>query len=213
MWLLGILVVIGSVLGGDILLRTMPRAPASPAGLVEATGAAARSGQAGVPEITRPVGKGLPIGSLAPDFELPDLQGKAHHLSEFRGKPVLMAFYCGCARCNMLAQILSTVLEEIPGEKPHNLVVTSIDPAALPRWSENAGFDGTFLLEKRNGSVATQYDGEACPRVYVLDKELRVRHVTPSPELEAGAQMILNPLAKALGSKWRVKGQAPGAPV
>lgn len=34
-------------------------------------------------------------GDLAPDFELDDVQGKHIRLSEFQGKPVLLAFLRG----------------------------------------------------------------------------------------------------------------------
>ncbi len=34
-------------------------------------------------------------GELAPDFELQDVEGKAVRLSDFRGKPVLLAFLRG----------------------------------------------------------------------------------------------------------------------
>ncbi|HUY62425.1 MAG TPA: thioredoxin-dependent thiol peroxidase [Candidatus Paceibacterota bacterium] len=33
------------------------------------------------------------LGSAAPDFTLPDQDGTAHALSEYRGKPVLLYFY------------------------------------------------------------------------------------------------------------------------
>ena len=34
-------------------------------------------------------------GDLAPDFELENVQGDRVHLSDFRGKPVLLAFLRG----------------------------------------------------------------------------------------------------------------------
>ncbi len=34
-------------------------------------------------------------GELAPDFELTDVQGRTIRLSQFRGKPVLLAFLRG----------------------------------------------------------------------------------------------------------------------
>src|SRR4030095_10194390 len=42
--------------------------------------------------------RGLPLGTVAPDFELPDLTGDRHKLSEFRGKDLLLIFFnpkCG----------------------------------------------------------------------------------------------------------------------
>jgi len=35
----------------------------------------------------------LEIGTVAPDFELPDQNGKLHRLSEYRGKKVVLYFY------------------------------------------------------------------------------------------------------------------------
>lgn len=35
----------------------------------------------------------LEVGSLAPDFELPDQNGKVHKLSDYRGKKVILYFY------------------------------------------------------------------------------------------------------------------------
>jgi peroxiredoxin len=34
-------------------------------------------------------------GEPAPDFELDDVQGNRHHLSDFRGKPVVLSFLRG----------------------------------------------------------------------------------------------------------------------
>ena len=45
----------------------------------------------------------LAIGSMAPDFELPDQNGNKHRLSDYRGKKVILYFYpkdntSGCTR-------------------------------------------------------------------------------------------------------------------
>jgi peroxiredoxin Q/BCP len=35
----------------------------------------------------------LQVGQMAPDFSLPDQDGKIHHLADYRGKTVVLAFY------------------------------------------------------------------------------------------------------------------------
>lgn len=35
----------------------------------------------------------LEVGTLAPDFTLPDQDGTAHRLSDYRGKKVILYFY------------------------------------------------------------------------------------------------------------------------
>jgi peroxiredoxin len=41
------------------------------------------------------MGKLITSEDLAPDFELEDVQGKRIHLSDFRGRPVILAFLRG----------------------------------------------------------------------------------------------------------------------
>ena len=40
-----------------------------------------------------PPGEGLDIGALAPEFTLPDSDGKSHSLSEYRGQKLVIVFY------------------------------------------------------------------------------------------------------------------------
>src|SRR6266480_4340008 len=47
---------------------------------------------------------GLPLGTLAPDFELPDLAGVRRKLSEFRKQNVLLIFFNPqCGFCTKMA--------------------------------------------------------------------------------------------------------------
>src|SRR5258705_809086 len=44
--------------------------------------------------------EGLPLGSAAPAFELPDLAGNSRTLTEFRGRPLLLVFFnTACGFC------------------------------------------------------------------------------------------------------------------
>src|SRR5215831_16650681 len=54
--------------------------------------------------------KGLPVGSEAPPFELPDLAGERKSLAQFRGEQVLLIFFNpACAYCRELAAKLAAL--------------------------------------------------------------------------------------------------------
>ena len=58
--------------------------------------------------------RGLRIGTVAPDFELPDLAGQRHKLSEFRGKDLLLAFFNPkCGFCTKMADDLAVLPDEL----------------------------------------------------------------------------------------------------
>jgi len=40
-----------------------------------------------------PLGEGLDIGALAPDFSLPDADGSTHSLSDYSGQKLVIVFY------------------------------------------------------------------------------------------------------------------------
>lgn len=40
-----------------------------------------------------PMGEGLDLGALAPEFSLPDGDGEFHSLSEYRGQKLVIVFY------------------------------------------------------------------------------------------------------------------------
>ena len=40
-----------------------------------------------------PMGEGLDIGAIAPEFSLPDGDGEFHSLSEYRGQKLVIVFY------------------------------------------------------------------------------------------------------------------------
>jgi peroxiredoxin len=145
------------------------------------------------------------VGQEAPDFTLPGMDGRQRRLYDFIGTRTVLTFLCGCARCQGMVHTLNE-MEEYRDDKPpyQHLAVARMDPEALPRWIEDTGYEGFVFVEVKDGPVMTRYQGEPCPRIFVLDPDFAIVHVTPSPEEGiVEPQEVLIPLSEALGSRWQ----------
>src|SRR5258708_28838360 len=70
---------------------------------------------------------GLPVGMAAPDFELPDLTGIRHTLSDFRDRHVRLIFFNPqCGYCTKMAPDLAA-LPEGDGDRLVPVVVSTGD--------------------------------------------------------------------------------------
>src|SRR6478736_5190881 len=71
---------------------------------------------------------GLPLGTVAPDFELPDLTGVRRKLSEFREQNVLLVFFNPqCGYCTKMAADLAALPTEAGDQRAVPIVVTTGD--------------------------------------------------------------------------------------
>src|SRR5437868_5289041 len=71
---------------------------------------------------------GLPLGTLAPDFELPDLAGVRRKFSEFRERNVLVVFFNPqCGFCTKMAADLAALPTEANDQRPVPILVTTGD--------------------------------------------------------------------------------------
>ena len=74
------------------------------------------------------------VGKLAPEFQLPNLEGQSISLSEFQGKPVLVNFWTTwCGPCRYELPFIQAIFEERPDE----LVVLAIDIGEDPSTVKN----------------------------------------------------------------------------
>ena len=79
------------------------------------------------PEQRREAG-GLPLGAVAPDFELPDLAGVRHKLSEFREQNVLLVFFNPqCGFCTKMAADLAALPADGGDQRAVPVVITTGD--------------------------------------------------------------------------------------
>ena len=130
--------------------------------------------------------RGLKLGAGAPDFELPDLEGNAHKLSELRGKDLLLIFFNPrCGFCTQMAGDLAALPLDGENGKAVPLVVTTGDAQENRQLLEKYGIRCQVLLQQEM-EVASRYHAQGTPMGYRIDKTGRI-----ASELTIGAQPLL----------------------
>jgi peroxiredoxin len=137
---------------------------------------------------------GLSLGTVAPDFELPDLLGVRHKLSEFREQNVLLVFFNPqCGYCTKMAADLAALPTEARDQRAIPIVVTTGDAAENRKLVEQYGIRCLVLLQQQM-EVAAQYRAQGTPMGYRIDGEGRI-----ASELAVGAEPLLRLATTAVG--------------
>jgi len=120
---------------------------------------------------------GTLINQPAPDFELPDLEGRVHHLMDYRGKIVIVNFWSSeCPHSERTDKIIvsmfgqwreDAVMLSIAANRNESLEVVKKTAAArrLPK-----------VLIDADHSVADLYDAQTTPHTFVIDREGILRY-------------------------------------
>jgi peroxiredoxin Q/BCP len=89
-------------------------------------------------------------GSQAPDFELPDQDGRAVKLSDFRGQPVVVYFYPKAATPGCTTQACGVRDHRADYEQAHAVVLgISPDPVAkVKKFHEKEGLNFALLADE-----------------------------------------------------------------
>lgn len=129
---------------------------------------------------------GLPVGSEAPDFELPDLMGVPRKLSEFRGRDLLLIFFNPeCGFCAKMAPDLAILSTDGSNSSAVPVVVTTGDADENRRFVERFGIRCVVLLQNEM-EVAAQFRAYGTPMGYRIDAQGRI-----ASELAAGVEPLL----------------------
>ncbi len=135
----------------------------------------------------------LAVGQAAPDFALPDAAGRTVRLSDFRGRPVVLAFSPldwspGCSR---QLDLYEHELDEFR-RRGVELVGVSVDSLySHGAWAAVRGISFPLLADfNPKGEVARRYqvwrepDGFSERALYVVDGEGVIRYAHVSPKLQ-----------------------------
>lgn len=117
-------------------------------------------------------GVGTSVGDLAPDFQLPDINGQMAHLSDYRGKPVLLNFWTYCAACKEEMPIIQHVYSNIEITAPGTIILgvnVTQEPDQVQQFVQYYGLTFDILLD-RWGTIASEYYIRQIPTTYFIDK-------------------------------------------
>lgn len=119
----------------------------------------------------------LDVGTTAPDFQVPDLEGKNVRLSDFKGRIIVLKLATTwCPSCSKQMEELREA-EKFLAE--HNVAVVTVylqDTREMVRQyhaKEGLSIPHSILID--NGRASRAYNIYLIPRVLVIDEEFKVR--------------------------------------
>ena len=125
----------------------------------------------------------LPLGTQAPDFSLPNVDGRTVSLSDFQGAPALLVIFL-CNHCPFVKHVANALAElgrEYQGRGVGVVGISSNDVANYPADSpeqmvaeaEMRGYSFPYLYDDTQG-VARAYRAACTPDFYVFDKNQKL---------------------------------------
>jgi peroxiredoxin len=143
-------------------------------------------------QTTHPI---LPIGSPAPNFELPGADGKTHKLSDYASSPVLVVvFMCNhCPIAQMYEQRVQKLYNDykdkgvavvaIEGNDPKALRIDELDSSdisdTLDEMKIRVAYKNLtypYLFDGDTQAVTRAYGPQATPHVFVFDQDRKLRY-------------------------------------
>lgn len=127
----------------------------------------------------------LPLGTLAPDFSLPDFDGKTVSLADFRGAPALLVmFICNhCPFVKHVADELAKLGREYQAKGAAIVGISSNDieahpadsPAEMKKEAEMRGYTFPYLYDATQ-QVAHAYHAACTPDFFLFDAERKLAY-------------------------------------
>lgn len=124
----------------------------------------------------------LPLGTPAPDFELPDISGRLYSLDDFKNTPVLVAFICcHCPYVKHVIKQFANVCNQFIRKGGAVVAVNANDldnypqdgPENMASDIKTYGFNFPYLLDETQ-ETAKAYKAVCTPDFFLFDKEHRL---------------------------------------
>lgn len=171
-----------------ILILAAACAPSSPTD--EAHASSARSGSAEGGNARVADSDEIP---LAPEFELPDLDGKLVRLSDSAGKVRLVDFWATwCPPCRDEIPMLNDLQREYGPQGLEVIAITDERVDVVRKFADEVGMHYVNLVDP--GEVSSNYRVIGLPTAYLIDGEGRIVETIPG----AKSRKVLEPLIQDL---------------
>ena len=125
----------------------------------------------------------MPLGTTAPEFSLPDYDGKTWSLDDFRGKRgLLVVFMCNhCPYVKHVAPELAKIADEYQPREIGMVGISSNDIAAYPddapeKMKEEAtaqGYHFPYVFDESQ-QIAQAYGAACTPDFYLFDADMKL---------------------------------------
>ena len=120
----------------------------------------------------------LPLGTAAPDFRLPDTDGKVVSVADFKNAPALVVIFM-CNHCPYVKHVrpgLAQLGRDYQAKGAAIVAINSNDaknypadnPAAMKEEVKSAGYTFPYLYDETQ-SVAKSYRAACTPDIYLFD--------------------------------------------
>ena len=139
--------------------------------------------------------KTLAIGSLAPDFHLPGVDGKSYSLKDFAAAKVLVVYFT-CNHCPTAQAYEARVKTLVEDYKDKSLALVAICPndatavrldelgytdlddtfAAMKIRAKDAGYNYPYLYDGETQKASFEYGALATPHVFIFDADRKLRY-------------------------------------
>jgi peroxiredoxin len=125
----------------------------------------------------------LPLGTTAPDFQLPDTNGKTVSLAQFKDKTALVVVFM-CNHCPYVVHIRAGLAQFANDYASKNVGLVGISsndvknypqdgPAKMKEEAKSAGYNFPYLYDESQ-AVAKAYRAACTPDIYLFDRGRRL---------------------------------------
>ncbi len=158
----------------------------------------------------------VPLGTIAPDFALPDTNGRMVALADLSGaRALLIAFLCN--HCSYVRHIEASLGRTVAEYAPRGLTTVGIctndadsypddRPDRLAEQADRAGWTFPYLVDKTQ-KVGRAYQAACTPDFFLYDAERRLAYrgaydgSTPGNSVPVTGELLRDAIGRVLAGK------------